>query len=440
MSRPRGPMTVRQRLNRFLFGMGEGVRIAFDAIRINPFRSGLTVLGVGVGVCVVVLVAALISGIRGSLAEGIEASGPRNLFVAIQDPSEITLVNDGSMPDWMRRPRFTEDELARVAQVGGVDGVLATRGIPPAPGSEAGIVVRLGTTEVSGVNGVGHSPGWAPLNQVDFVEGRDFVTVEFQEARAVLIVSEQLARDLVGEAPIVGTRVHLVAGPDGGLPMTVVGVMVPPANPFSDEAAHQAVVPVTTAMRRLGAARTLSEFVVVPAPDVVLDQVEDGVISALRTMRGLAPGEENNFAVIRATELLEFFDRFTFVFFVVMLALSSAGLLVGGVGVVGIMLISVTERTREIGVRKALGATRGEILWQFLVEAGVLTALGAATGLLLGGGLAALTAWLTPVPASIPLWAVIASLTAAAVTGMGFGLFPALRAARMDPVVALRYE
>jgi hypothetical protein len=204
-------------------------------------------------------------------------------------------------------------------------------------------VVRLGTTEVSGVNGVGHSPGWAPLNQVDFVEGRDFVTVEFQEARAVLIVSEQLARDLVGEAPIVGTRVHLVAGPDGGLPMTVVGVMVPPANPFSDEAAHQAVVPVTTAMRRLGAARTLSEFVVVPAPDVVLDQVEDGVISALRTMRGLAPGEENNFAVIRATELLEFFDRFTFVFFVVMLALSSAGLLVGGVGVVGIMLISVTR-------------------------------------------------------------------------------------------------
>ena len=124
----------------------------------------------------------------------------------------------------------------------------------------------------------------------------------------------------------------------------------------------------------------------------------------------------------------------------VMLALSSVGILVGGVGVVGIMLISVTERTREIGVRKALGATPTEILWQFLVEAGVLTLLGGAVGLAIGGGLAWIVARFTPIPAVVPLWAVVVSLLMAALTGMVFGLAPAARAARMDPVVALRQE
>ena len=123
-----------------------------------------------------------------------------------------------------------------------------------------------------------------------------------------------------------------------------------------------------------------------------------------------------------------------------MLALSSAGLLVGGVGVIGIMLISVTERTREIGVRKAVGATRREILWQFLVEASVLTALGAGVGMLLGWGLASGVATWTPLPARIPLWAVGAALGMAVMTGMLFGLLPAYRASRLDPVDALRYE
>jgi putative ABC transport system permease protein len=181
-------------------------------------------------------------------------------------------------------------------------------------------------------------------------------------------------------------------------------------------------------------------MVVIPRDDVDLLEAEDQVIGLMRGMRGLAPAAENDFSIMRSTQILELFDRFTAVFFIIMISLSSVGLLVGGVGVVGIMLISVTERTREIGIRKSLGATKGEILWQFLAEAGALTFLGGAIGILFGGGLAYLIAWLTPLPASVPMWAVAAALVVAAFTGVVFGIVPAARAAGMDPVTALRYE
>lgn len=137
---------------------------------------------------------------------------------------------------------------------------------------------------------------------------------------------------------------------------------------------------------------------------------------------------------------MQMFNRLTGAFFLVMLVLSSIGLMVGGVGVVAIMMISVTERTREIGVRKALGATRREILWQFLVESMTVTLVGGAIGVLFGGGGAMLLGALTPIPAAVPLWSVVAALAVSAVAGIGFGLYPANRAASLDPVEALRYE
>jgi putative ABC transport system permease protein len=157
-------------------------------------------------------------------------------------------------------------------------------------------------------------------------------------------------------------------------------------------------------------------------------------------MRGLRPKEPDRFALLSSAQIMSLFNRLTGVFFLVMLALSSAGLMVGGVGVIGIMLISVTERTREIGIRKAVGATRREILWQFLVEAAFMTVLGGAAGMLIGGGVAYGVAHFTPVPARIPLWSVGAALAMALVTGVIFGILPAYRAARLEPVAALRAE
>jgi len=160
----------------------------------------------------------------------------------------------------------------------------------------------------------------------------------------------------------------------------------------------------------------------------------------LRVARGLRPAEENNFDVVTQDKLMDMWNKITGVFFLVMLSLSGVGLMVGGVGVVAIMMISVTERTREIGVRKALGATRRVILWQFLVEAATLTLVGGAVGMVLGGVIAFIVAQTTPLPAVVPVWSVVVALGAATMTGILFGIYPAARAARLDPVEALRYE
>jgi putative ABC transport system permease protein len=170
------------------------------------------------------------------------------------------------------------------------------------------------------------------------------------------------------------------------------------------------------------------------------DQVMDEVTAVMRAHRGLRPSQPNNFALVGQDRLMEVFNQLFGAIFLVGLALSGVGLLVGGVGVVAIMMISVTERTREIGVRKALGATRETILWQFLVEAATLTSIGAAVGLALGGLLAMVIKNNTPIPASVPTSAILTALAASALTGIVFGMAPAARAANLDPVEALRHE
>jgi putative ABC transport system permease protein len=182
------------------------------------------------------------------------------------------------------------------------------------------------------------------------------------------------------------------------------------------------------------------DFLVSPSPDVTVQDAIDDVTATLRGMRGLRPAEENNFSIVTQDKLLESWNQVTGMFFLVMIALSSVGLMVGGVGVVAIMMISVTERTREIGVRKALGAKRREILWQFLVEAATLTLVGGACGMLIGGVISFMIATFTPLPAKIPVYSVVAALGMSVLTGVLFGLYPAAKAARLDPVEALRYE
>ncbi|MFP3948951.1 MAG: ABC transporter permease, partial [Longimicrobiales bacterium] len=221
---------------------------------------------------------------------------------------------------------------------------------------------------------------------------------------------------------------------------TVVGVFESEAQIFADAVRHFAIFPYTSAVKTLGVNDAFLTVLVIPEETASQQAVMDRVTGALRSMRGLGPGDDNNFAVIRSDQLVEIFNQLTGVFFLVMLALSSVALMVGGIGVVGIMMIAVTERTREIGIRKAVGATRREILWQFLVEASLLTLSGGALGLAVGGIAArALSTW-TPIPATIPLWSVGAALAMAGLTGMLFGLLPAVRASKLDPVLALGYE
>src|SRR5438045_7596186 len=179
---------------------------------------------------------------------------------------------------------------------------------------------------------------------------------------------------------------------------------------------------------------------VVPQDTVSRQRAMDDVTMAMRTMRGLRPGQKNNFDAITQDVYVQAINSFTLVARVLMIVLSMVGLLVGGIGVVAIRMLSVSERTREIGVRKALGATRREILWQFLVEAATLTLVGGVIGMIVGWLISLVLAGATPVPAYVPLGSVVLALGAAAVTGLLFGIYPASKASRLDPVEALRYE
>ena len=220
----------------------------------------------------------------------------------------------------------------------------------------------------------------------------------------------------------------------------MIGVYTPPPNLFSGATPPFVGIPHGAFVKHVPYMKGWMRLAVAPAPGYTQQQGIDEVVATLRSLRGLKPAQDNTFSIVTQDKLLDSWNQVSGMFFLVMLVLSSIGLIVGGVGVVAIMMISVTERTREIGVRKALGATRRAIQWQFLVEASTLTLVGGVIGMLAGGVLAFAVSRLTPIPAHVPLWSVLAALAASALTGIGFGLYPANKAARLDPVEALRYE
>jgi putative ABC transport system permease protein len=413
--------------------LGEGVRIALGAMRTNMVRAGLTILGVAIGVAVVVTMAALITGIRTSLMEAFEASGPQNFIVTRFDMSEVREVFGGSgrLP-WWDKPKITPLEAERISKLPGVEEAIVDFDVI--------LTISAEGRRVADVQGSANSAGWPGYTIGDFDAGRNFIPAEVEHSRPVIVISRPLAEELFGQLDPIGKNVRVSEGGRSPERFTVLGVYEIGENVFSEAAKYFAVVPFTAALKELKASDETLAVLVVPEERILPAEVQDQVIGLLRTMRGLGPKEENNFAIIRSSDLVDSLNQLTSVFFAVMVSLSSVGLMVGGVGVIGIMLISVTERTREIGIRKAVGATRGEILWQFLVEAGVLTLAGAVLGLIMGGGVAFAVEAVTPIPAAIPLWSVAAALTMALLTGMLFGLLPAVRASKLDPVDALRYE
>ena len=416
-----------------LAAVTEGLGIAWDAMLANRLRSVLTIMGVAVGVAVVVAIAAIMTGLRTSVMEAFESAGPNNFVVMRFDPTAIQISDGDQRPPWWNRPEMEAREADRIRALPTIQEALF--------GYDFALDMEFEGERVENVSFRGSTAGWSAYQPGDFLAGRDFTPAEVNESRNVVVINDGLAEELFGQRDPVGRRVR-ISNPWRGTQeaFTVIGVFELEDNIFGGLMRYFAIVPWTAGERRLRQSAWMAAISIVPEDSVGIDRAQDDVIAALRGMRGLGPRDENDFGVLSSAQMLDMFNQVTSVFFLVILLLASAGLLVGGVGVIGIMLISVTERTREIGVRKAVGATRREILWQFLVEAGVLTACGAAVGMAMGGGGAfALATW-TPIPAAIPLWAVATALGMAAMTGMLFGLLPAYRASRLEPVAALRHE
>lgn len=405
--------------------VGEGVRLALDQLRANKLRTGLTILGLVVGVATVMLMSAVVGGVRSTVLSAIESAGPRNFMVSRYNMDGPMVSADE--PPWAGNPKVTPAEVSHLERLDAVEYTVVDFSFQT--------TIERGQERISGVQGTADGARWDEFRQGRFVAGHNFMESDVRAARPVVVLSLPLAERLFGILDPVGRRVRL----DGRI-FTVIGVFQVADNIFASIVKDFLVVPYTAALKHLGVSDDFLTVLVVTAPDASQAEAMDQVIGAMRVLRGLRPAQANDFEIIRQEELAQTFNRMTGVFFAVMIALSSVALLVGGVGVIAIMMIAVTERTREIGVRKALGATRREILFQFLIEATTLTLIGVAVGLLLGGAGAALLAGMTPVPARVPAAAIAAAIGMAVVAGVLFGLWPAYRAARLDPVEALRYE
>ena len=269
------------------------------------------------------------------------------------------------------------------------------------------------------------------------LQGRWFSTAELSGGASVLVIEQDVAQRLLGRLDPMGRVVRI-----GGRPFTIIGIFAHPDNIFQPPGAQDGgVIPFRTAQQNFHYDETNALFIVVLAErGVNIDVAKDAAIGALRRSRGLRPGTANTFDLLTQDQILAIIDKLTSAFFLVMMALSSVALLVGGIGVMAIMMVSVTDRTREIGIRKALGATHAEILFQFLMEAATLTAVGGLLGIgvgLLGGELLKSVLGIKSGP---PLWSALVASAASIAIGLVFGVVPANRAARMDPVEALRYE
>jgi putative ABC transport system permease protein len=408
--------------------MLEGSAIALDSIRANKVRAALTILGVAIGVTVVIAMASAITGINHSITGILESAGPKTFFVQRYFSGGLD-VSDGSdeLSPWRRMPWLTVEEAELIRRLPAVRDVNI--------GEYSNGPVSFEGVDLKSIAIAGMSPSWNLVNGGDILAGRNFTPMEYAAGARVVIVNDKLAQSLFPRRDAVGKRIKIF-----GQPFEVIGLHAEAASLFSNADEPRLAIPHTTFTKVADYWKGWMEIAVLPTEAATVQEAQDQVTTALRTKRGLRPGQPDNFAIVTQDRVLDTFNKITAAFFIVMIALSSVGLMVGGVGVVAIMMISVTERTREIGVRKALGATRGEIMFQFLVEAATLTLVGCLVGMALG----ALIAWavrsFTPIPATIPFLSVVAAVVVSILTGVLFGLYPASKASRLDPVEALRYE
>ena len=411
-----------------LRSLSEGWLIAFEQLRTNKLRSGLTILGVVIGVVTVMAMASIVQGIRDQIMNAVEVAGPTTFYVMRFFSS--TPLNPEALPKEVRiRPVLKPEEADLIRRVPEI--------------RYAGIWVQLfqrleyegAHTQILTV--FGSDDHYMEIQGGPLLEGRFFTTSELRGGIPVVVLEEKFADKLFGRLDPLGRFLRM-----SGKPFQVIGIYRNPENIFQPPSQEiGAIIPFEAARRSFRYDETNALWIVVkPQEGVSVTRAMDEVMVVLRRERGIRTGDPNSFDLITQDQILDVFNQLTVVFFLVMFALSSVALLIGGIGVMAIMMVSVTDRTREIGVRKALGATRREILWQFLVEAATLTLIGGIIGIVAGFVTAEAIKLFLSFDARVPAWAPATACIVSILIGLVFGIAPAARAARLDPIEALRHE
>jgi putative ABC transport system permease protein len=418
----------------------EILAMSWDTIRGNKLRSALTVLGIVIGITSIVGITSLLRGFEESFKDLIRQIGPDTIFV--QKFSGISMAG-GDFEAIMRRPNITPADADAIDQLPSIAMTDVFMGGGGGNMQQERLYYRNQRTKPLFIFGT--TERWPFVNQLAIESGRFFNSGEFQRRQNVVVLGQTAKTALFPVEDPVGKTVRL-----GLYQFTVIGVMAKRPSPGGFEMGQDdfAVIPHTTYQKITGVranvvARGVMRSVqvaAVPHEGVPREQAMAEVEQLMRIRHGLRLNEPNDFDIVTQDAVLEFFDQITQAAFLALVVLSSIALMVGGIGVMSIMTISVTERTREIGVRKALGARRTEILWQFLLEAVFLTSVGGLLGIAVGTSIALLINWFTGFPVSLPWWSFAIGIGFSATVGVFFGMVPAIRASRLDPIEALRYE
>ena len=412
----------------FFSDFGENVSLALGALRVAKMRSALTILGVVIGVSCVMAMASIVRGIQDQILNTLEVSGPTTFYV--MRVFSTTPLNPENLPKWVRvRPTLSETEAERIAalpeiQYASLWGQILNR------------IEYEGTRTGLGII-TGADAGYPEIYGGELSDGRWFTRSEMASGAAVVVLESDVAVKLFGTMQPIDKQVKV-----GGRPVRVIGIYQAASNIFEPPGQEQfAIVPFKLLDHQFTIDKTNALYIPVkPRPGVTVEDAQGAVTVAMRELRHLRPADPSTFDMMTQDQILDLFNKMSGAFFLVMIALSAVGLLVGGIGVMAVMMISVTERTREIGIRKAVGATRRDILQQFLIEAATLTGVGGIAGILTGLGIGRLANSAMRISANPPLDLTLIAVGVSVGIGIVFGLLPARRAAHLDPIEALRYE
>ena len=405
----------------------ENLFLALDTLRSHKFRSLLTILGVLIGTLTVIGVASIFEGLDQQVVDVAESFGTRSLFISKLEPGFRRHLK---REEWMRKPLTFDDAMAIWEDCPSVESVSAeaVRWGPAVTSKYNG--QEIVDTEFSGV-----TPEFFGNTGAELRDGRLFTEIDNRHRRNIAVIGADIVTRFFENEDPIGKVLNV-----DGHNFEIVGTLNK-RKAFLDNNNNDQVVYVPYWTYRKLYPSVKENFIEALALPGRVNQAVDEIRGLLRTRRGVKFNEKDNFNISTAESIIKEFRDMMGSIVLVTVVISSIGLLVGGIGVMNIMLVSVTERTREIGVRKAIGARRSDIVWQFLLEAMTLTAAGGVLGILGGMTLSLIVKVLVPsLPSTVPLWSVFVGFLVSVSIGLFFGMWPAVKAARLDPIVALRYE
>ncbi len=412
--------------------IAETIKLAAESVWANRFRSGLTILGIVIGITTVVTVASLLTGLRAGIVTFFEEFGPDSIFVSrfSGDP------NSGGSPKEQKRrplePGYAEF-IERTSPA--IERVSVSIFIPTVQGGRA-LSAKVPGFESDTIGLQGRSANSYLVQPRELRSGRVFTPDEDIRGLRVCVIGPSVAEALFPDGQTLNKTISV-----DGSEFRVIGVFEKAKGGFFGENGLDRNIEIPLAVAKQKYPFADNVFLTGKAREGMREQAFEEMQAAMRRIRGVKFGVDNDFNISTADQIIAQFDKITGLIVIVSIAISGLGLLVGGIGVMNIMLVSVTERTREIGIRKALGARKPDIVFQFLLEASSLTVLGGIIGIVVSTLVTLLVAALVPaLPSSTPLWAILAGLGVSVAVGVFFGTWPAIKAARLDPVEALRYE